>query len=72
MMDVFYRERQLCELFKSENNGFDINFNIKSSEVSIFVRHSGNWDIQKGKKNLNKLWENFKLPVISWKIIVRS
>ena len=48
------------------NNGFDINFNINSSEVSIFVRHSGNWDIQRGKKNLNKLWENFKLPVIGW------
>ena len=28
MMDVFYRERQLCELFKSENNGFDINFTL--------------------------------------------
>ena len=51
MIDVFYRERQLYELFKSENNGFDINFNINSSEVSVFVRHSGNWDIRKGKKN---------------------
>ena len=66
MMDVFYHERQLCQLFKSENNGFDINFNINLNEVTIFVRHSGNWDSQEGKKNLNKLWENFKLPVIGW------
>ena len=66
MMDVFYRERELCELFKSENNGFDINFNINSSEVTISVRHSGNWNSQKGKKNLNKLWENFKLSAIGW------
>ena len=66
MMDVSYRERELCELFKSENNGFDINFNFSSSEVTIFVRHSGNWNRQKRKKILNKLWENFKLPVIGW------
>ena len=56
-MDVFYRERQLCELFKSENNGFDVTFNINSSEVSIFVHHSGNWNIQKGKKKfIGKRW----------------
>ena len=66
MMDVFYHERQLCQLFKSENNGFDINFNINLSEVTILVRHSGNWDSQEGKKILNKLWENFKLPFIGW------
>ena len=65
-MDVFYRERQLCELFKSGNNGFDINFNINSGEVAIFVLHYGKWDSQKGKSILNKLWENFKLPVIGW------
>ena len=67
MTDIFYRERELCELFKSENNGFDINFWIDSSEVVIFVRHSGkNWNVQKGKKILNELWRNFKLPVIGW------
>ena len=65
-MDVFYHGRQLCELFKSENNGFDINFNINSGEVAIFVLHYGKWDSQKGKSILNKLWENFKLPVIGW------
>ena len=25
------------------------------------------WTVKKQKKNLNKLWENFKLPVIGWK-----
>ena len=39
-MVIFYREKELCELFRSENREFDINFNINSSKVTIFVRHS--------------------------------
>ena len=63
-MGVFYRERQFCELFKSENNAFDINFHINSDGVTIFVCHSGNWDSQEGKKILDEFWKKFKLPVI--------
>lgn len=62
MMAVFYQEKEICKLFKSENGGLDINFSISSNEV----RHNRNWDYQKGKLILNALSENFKLPVIGW------
>lgn len=65
-MDMFHRERELCKLFESENRAFNITFTINSKEVIIYVRHSGHWDYQKGKLILNKLWGNFKLPVIGW------
>lgn len=45
MMAVFYQEKEICKLFKSENGGLDINFSISSNEV----RHNENWDYQKGK-----------------------
>ena len=63
-MDVFCCERELCELFKSNNKNFTITFDISSEHVNIYVRHFGDWDSQKGKVILNKLWKNFKLPLI--------
>ena len=48
-MDAFYCERELCELFKSKIRNFTITFNINSQEVTIYVRHFGDWDSQKGK-----------------------
>ena len=50
MIDVFYRERQLCELFNSENNGFDTNFNINSSEATIFIVILKTGTVKTGKK----------------------
>ena len=47
-MDMFYFERELCELFKSKNSEFEISFTISSNEVIIYVRHYGDWDYQKG------------------------
>ena len=64
----FYRERELCKPFKSNNKNFTIAFDINSKEVTIYVCHFGNWDSQKGKVILETLWKNFKLPFIGWKI----
>ena len=50
IIDVFYRERQLCELFNSENNGFDTNFNINSSEATIFIVILKTGTVKTGKK----------------------
>ena len=66
-MDVFYRERELCKLFKSKKKEFTITFDINPQEVTIYVRHFRDWDSQKGKVILDKFWKNFKLPLIGWK-----
>ena len=65
-MDVFCRERELYELFKSKNKNFTITFNINSGEVTIFVRHFRDWDSQKGKVILDTLLKNLTLPLIGW------
>lgn len=41
-------------------------FDINSKEVTIYLRHFGDWDSQKGKIILERLWKSFKLPVIDW------
>ena len=71
-MVIFYREKELCELFRSENREFDINFNINSSKVTIFVRHSGSWDSQEGKKNWISSGKTLSYQLLVGKIIVKS
>ena len=41
-------------------------FDINSKEVTIYLRHFADWDSQKGKIILERLWKSFKLPVIGW------
>ena len=70
-MGMFDRERQLCELFESENRAFKINYTINSKEVITYVWHNVDWDNEKGKLILNKLWEKFKLPVVDWENVCK-
>ena len=69
-MDGFARERELCLLFKRKNeaSGVCIDYSISNKSVYIFVFHKpGNWDIEQGRNDLNRLWKNFNLAFIGYK-----
>ena len=65
-LDVFRREKQVCEIFKSENASFKIHYNVNSEEIIITVSHKGNWNVEIGKKRLNELWRIFRLYQLGW------
>ena len=65
-MDVFFQERELCELFKSKNKNFKIEFSIRSEWVVIRVFHVGEWDIGKRNIFLKSTLNNFKLSLLGW------
>ena len=62
----FVVKESFVNFLNQKNRNFTITFNINSQEVTIYVRHFGDWDSQKGKVILDTLWKNFKLPLIGW------
>ena len=68
-MDVFSRERELCELFKSKNSNKNqkVVYTIEANAVTISIFHKGSLDYKRMGFILNILWDNFKLPIIGWK-----
>ena len=60
----FVLKESFVNFLNQKNRNFTITFNINSQEVTIYVRHFGDWDSQKGKVILDTLWKNFKLPLI--------
>ena len=69
-MDCFERERELSILFKRRNEAPDIriDYSISNKSVDIIVFHKpGNWDIEQGRKYLNRLWKNYNLAFIGHK-----
>ena len=68
-MDVFFRERELCELFKSENSNENqkVVYTIEANAVTISIFHKGSLDYKRMCVILYVLWDNFKLPIIAWK-----
>ena len=66
-LDVFFRERELWELFKSNNKNFEIQFKINSKEVVIYVYYLGDWASEQREVILNELWRNFESLLLGWK-----
>ena len=72
--DIFERERELCLLFiknnKSESLSFD--FSISNSSVDLIVRYNNqtDWNIEKGREDINCLWRNFNLAFIGIEVSV--
>ena len=69
--DIFERERELCMLFiknnSSENLSFD--FSISNSSVDLIVCYNKqtDWDKEKTRSEINRLWRNFNLAFIGYK-----
>ena len=69
-MGCFARERELCLWFKRKNEapGVCIDYSISNKSVDIIVFHKpGNWDIEQGRNDLNRLSKNFNLAFIGYK-----
>ena len=69
--DIFERERELCLLFIKNNNSENLSFDflISNSSVDLIVRYNNqtDWNIEKGRSNINRLWRNFNLAFIGYK-----
>ena len=44
----FLGEREICDLFKSKNSNFEIQFNLNSKEAVIYVYHLEDWASEQG------------------------
>ena len=68
--DIFGRERELCLLFIKNNksHGLSFDFTISNSSVDLIVRYSkpGEWDQEKGRRNIDRLWKIFNLAFIGY------
>ena len=56
-MDLFSRQRELCMLFKSQNEkaGVKIDYSISNKSFNIVVFHGEScWDVEKGRNEINK------------------
>ena len=69
--DLFDRERELCMLFIKNNEceGLSFDYSISNTSVDLIVRYNkqNEWDIEKGRENINRLWRNFNLAFIGYK-----
>ena len=70
MTDLFALERELCLLFvKNRKEEVSIDYSISNKSVDIIVRYisKADWNIEDGRKDLNRLWRNFNLSFIGYK-----
>ena len=69
--DLFSRERELCMLFiknrKKDRLPFDFSISNKSVDIIVRCRAQSDWNVEEGRKDLNRLWRNFNLSVIGYK-----
>ena len=69
--DLFARERELCLLFIKNNKKNDISFDYsisnKSVDIIVLSDSEKGWDVEEGRRNLNRLWKNFYLAFIGYK-----
>ena len=70
-MDVFSRERELCELFirnrRDENIKFTYDISNKAVEICVHYKKKKHWRPSNGESDLNRLWRNFNLAFIGYK-----
>ena len=68
--NLFDRERELCMLFikNNESDGLFFDYSISSASVDLVVRYNdkNDWDIEKGRENIDQLWRNFNLTFIGY------
>ena len=62
----FVEKESFVNFLNQTIKNFIITFYIAAYEVQICARHFGDWDSKKVEVILNKLWKNFKLPLINW------
>ena len=70
MVDLFLRERELCLLFirnRKENVSIDYPISNKSVDIVVRYKSKNDWDIEDGRRDLNRLWRNFNLSFIGYK-----
>ena len=69
--ELFDRERELCMLFikNNEREGLSFDYSISNTSVDLIIRYNnqGDWDVEKGRQNINRLWRNFNLAYIGYK-----
>ena len=69
--DLFDRERELCLLFiknnESEGLPFDYSISNKSVDIVVHYNNQNDWDIERGRENIDRLWRNFNLAFIGYK-----
>ena len=69
--DLFERERELCMLFikNNESEALSFDYSISNKLVDLVVRYNNqsDWDVEKGRENVNRLWRNFNLAFIGYK-----
>ena len=70
-MDLFSRERELCELFirnkRDENVKFTYDISNKAVEIRVHYKKRKHWRPLNGENDLNRLWRNFDLAFIGYK-----
>ena len=69
--DLFAREIELCLLFiknnKKNNVSFDYSISNKSVDKIVHSNSEKDWDIEEGRRNLNRIWKTFNLVFIGYK-----
>ena len=69
-MDVFQRERELCDLFIRhwKTDSVSINYFLSNKSVDIIVRYNSeeNWNVNFDRNDLDRLWRNFNLAFIDY------
>ena len=69
--DLFDHERELCMLFikNNESDGLSFDYSISNTSVDLVVLYNNqnDWDIEKGRENINRFWRNFNLAFIGYK-----
>ena len=70
-MDLFARERELCELFirnrRDENTKFTYDISNRAVEICVYYNKRKHWSSSNGENDLNRLWRNFNLAFIGYK-----
>ena len=53
----------------NESEGLSFDYSITNKLVDIVVRYNNqnDWDIEKGRENVDRLWRNFNLAFIGYK-----
>ena len=69
--DLFDRERELCMFFikNNESEGLLFDYSISNTSVDLIIRYNNqsDWNVEKGRENINRLWRNFNLAFIGYK-----
>ena len=70
MLDLFARERELCEVSirnrKYDNRRFEYNISNRAVEILVFYKNKKDWNVKNGRNDVDRLWKNFNLAFIGY------